>query len=141
MPGERKDAIGETQDPEFDHLDLLLFASLRLPCDFSSNSDSGSDSTAATAKGSVAARSPLPWPIADADEWRPLDEAAQATCLAEIAVALGSVRSIEGAPFVKGRLERIGEVYPRGLRRLQSPHHKDDPGPSRPSRAQHAIAR
>ncbi len=36
------------------------------------------------------------------------------------------VQSVEGAQFIEGRLERVGEVYTRGLRHLQLLHDKDD---------------
>jgi membrane dipeptidase len=36
------------------------------------------------------------------------------------------VQSVEGAQFIEGHLERVGEVYTRGLRHLQRLHAKDD---------------
>jgi membrane dipeptidase len=36
------------------------------------------------------------------------------------------VQSVEGAHFIEGRLERVEEVYQRGLRHLQLLHDKDD---------------
>ena len=36
------------------------------------------------------------------------------------------VQSVEGSQFIEGRLDRVGEVYKRGLRHLQLLHMRDD---------------
>ena len=36
------------------------------------------------------------------------------------------VQTVEGAHFIEGRLDRVGEVYQRGLRHLQLLHERDD---------------
>lgn len=36
------------------------------------------------------------------------------------------VQTVEGAMFIEGRLDRVEEVYKRGLRHLQLPHEHDD---------------
>jgi membrane dipeptidase len=36
------------------------------------------------------------------------------------------VQTVEGAHFIEGRLERVEEVYKRGLRHLQLLHDRDD---------------